>query len=185
MLLRNTSLSSSARLKNTQMNFPVPFSYMENDNNDLTEKFTETNFKKNALPVRTKNSEIPYLEYALKTNIVSSKCLKNYPEDFHVNKNGNTSFDMIDSSNRPDLTSLPKDYHRRHHSDPVLSFLDKSNSKIAFQKYALRSHSFLGSSNDSNNKLCNSLTMPFKSKEYEYLQEEMNNLKDINNKVSF
>lgn len=181
MLLRNSPLSSSARLINTQMNFPVPVSYVENNTNDLTEIFPETNFKKSALSVRTRNTEIPYLEYALKTNMFSSKCINNLPEDFPSNKNGSSSFEMI----RFDLKSLPKDYHRRHHSDPVLSYLEKSNSKVALQKCALRSHSFLGSSNDSNNKLCNSLTMSSKSKEYEYLHEEMKNLKDINNKVCF
>ncbi|KAG8178434.1 hypothetical protein JTE90_025726 [Oedothorax gibbosus] len=178
MLIRNVPLSSSARFKSTHIKLQVPDTSLENKTNLPTRNFLEQSFKENALSLWTKRNDTSY-ECISKPNIFSS-FVKSVPEDFYYNKGSSCNLD-ISGKNKLDIKAFPKDNHRRHHSDPVLSILDQSNTRLALQKYVLRSHSFLSGSKD--NKLGNSVTMSFKSKNHEYLHEEMKHLKDVNNKL--
>ncbi|GIY77048.1 uncharacterized protein CEXT_810131 [Caerostris extrusa] len=183
LILNKSAPSNSAHLKNAYINFEMPISsVLDKDSNGLTDILMETDYKQNMQCEWTRKKELPYFEQVLKNSVLSSHCSKSFLGCCNDAEIDNYIFD-ITTSNSLESKSSSREHHKRHHSDPVLSYKDKSNSKNDLQKYVPKSHSILENFSFDNQRLCTSLNASFKLKETKNLHEEIKNLKEINNKL--
>ncbi|GIY83442.1 hypothetical protein CDAR_221151 [Caerostris darwini] len=183
LVLNKSAPSNSAHLKNAYINFQMPISsILDKDSNGSTDILMETDYKHNMHCEWTRKKELPYFEQVLKNSVLSSHCSKSFLGCCNDTEIDNYIFD-ITTSNSLESKSSSREHHKRHHSDPVLSYKDKSNSKNDLQKYVPKSHSILENFSFDNQRLCTSLNASFKLKETKNLHEEIKNLKEINNKL--
>lgn len=182
VLFKSASQGSSAHLKTPFVNIKIPVcSILDRDCNGLSDEMMDADFKNENFDW-TKKKELPFLEQVVKCNILSKLNSRDFFECFQKDSEIECNpFEM--PSNSFEQKSFHREY-RRHHSDPVLSYLDRSNSKNGSQKYVRKTHSFFENlSFDNQNRLCNSLGTSFERKETQNLHEEIKTLKDINNKL--
>ncbi|GFU19774.1 uncharacterized protein NPIL_402671 [Nephila pilipes] len=182
VLLKSASQGSSFHSK-TIVNIKIPISsVLDKDSNGVSDAMMDIDFKTDENFDWTRK-KLPFLEQVVKSNILSKLNSRDFLEYFRNDSEIECSpFEM--PSNSFELKSFPREYHRRHHSDPVISHLDRSNPKNGSQKYVPKTHSFLESlSFDNQNRLYNSLGTSNELKETQNLHEEIKTLKDINNKL--
>ncbi|GBO04067.1 hypothetical protein AVEN_180836-1 [Araneus ventricosus] len=184
MFSSSTSLSSTY-VKNACVSFQMCSSSASNkDSNGLTDIMMEVDSKSKELFECVQKKELPYLEQVTTSGICAGKCNSRDFFEYLCNDIQHTSDvrDMLNDSS--EHKSIPKYDHRRHHSDPLLSYPDGSNSKSSLQIYVPKSHSVLENiSLDNQNRLCNSFNASFELKETQNLHEEIKNLKEVNNKL--
>ncbi|GFS53863.1 uncharacterized protein TNIN_370711 [Trichonephila inaurata madagascariensis] len=157
-------------------------SILDRDGNGLSNEMMDADLKNENFDW-TKKKELPFLEQVVKSSMFSKLNSRNFFECFQNDHDIECSPDEM-PSNSFKQKSFHREYHRRHHSDPILSYLDRSNSKNGSQKYVHKTSSFFESLPfDNQNRLCDSLGTSFELKETLNLHEEIKTLKDINNKL--
>ncbi|GFQ70473.1 uncharacterized protein TNCT_185191 [Trichonephila clavata] len=180
---KSASQGSSALLRNPFVNIKMPISsILDRDGNGLSDEMMDADLKNENFDW-TRKKELPFLEQVVKSSMFSKLKSRDFFGCFQNDHGIECSLDEM-PSNSFKQKSFHREYHRRHHSDPLLTYLDRSNSKNGSQKYVHKTSSFFESLPfDNQNRLCNSLDTSFEHKETLNLHEEIKTLKDINNKL--
>ncbi|KFM82513.1 hypothetical protein X975_27140, partial [Stegodyphus mimosarum] len=127
--------------------------------------------------------ELQHMKGVMQRDRIFSE-LRNVPSDYLDSSLCNNKELILQNRNNCSfLKSFPKDYHRRHHSDPVLPYAERS-SKNSSIKSTAQSFSFHGCSTaESQEKLCKCQSVCCTCREMHNLCKEMRILKEINDKL--
>ncbi|XP_035222603.1 uncharacterized protein LOC118195404 isoform X2 [Stegodyphus dumicola] len=126
--------------------------------------------------------ELQHIKGVMQRDRISSE-LKNISSDCLDSSICNNNELIVQNRNNSSfLKSFPRDYHRRHHSDPVLPYTERSSKSSI--KSTPQSFSFHGCSTaESQEKLCKCRSVCCTCREIHNLYKEVRILKEINDKL--